>query len=173
MNDTDNQQERLLNLSWLAGLFEGEGNLSLVYGSGKRIMPRAGLINTDLSIIEEVSSILKKEGIGHYIQTRTNGCANNLNHATAKNISICGLERVSKFCALFRPFFRGHKKEVLDTVLEYCNYRLTQPKNSPYTGLELKWVEKTRWLNRKGPKESSETSRQANLKWLEDKVQAA
>jgi hypothetical protein len=173
MNDTNDQQERLLELAWLAGLFEGEGNLSLVQGSGRRIMPRAGLINTDFEIIEEVSRILKKYSIGHYIQTRVNGCANNPKHATAKVILVCGLERVSAFCSLLSDYFRGHKKRVLENVLEYCKYRLAQPKNSPYTGLESRWVNEVRFLNRKGPKESSETLRQANLEWLEDKVQTA
>jgi hypothetical protein len=172
MNDTDNQQERLLDLVWLAGLFEGEGNISLVQGSGKRIMPRAGLINTDFALIEEMSRIMKANGIGHYIQERKNGCANNPKHATAKVLLICGLERVVKFCNIMTPLFRGHKKQVLETVKSYCEYRLNQPKNSPYTGLEFEWVNKVRLMNRKGPKESSETLRQANLEWLEDKVQA-
>ena len=172
MNDTDNQQERLLDLVWLAGLFEGEGNISLVQGSGKRIMPRAGLINTYFALIEEMSRILKANGIGHYIQTRTNGCENNPNHATAKVLQICGLERVLKFCVLFHAYFKGHKKEVLEVISDYCMYRLEQPRNSPYTGKEFRWVERARFLNRKGPKESSETLRQADLKWLEDKVQA-
>jgi hypothetical protein len=173
MNDTDNQQVRLYDLYWLAGLFEGEGNISLVQGSGKRIMPRASIINTDFTLIEETSSILTRCGVGHYIQTRANGCSNNPNHATAKVISICGLERVRKFCRIMLPYFRGHKKEVLAVVLDYCEYRLSQPKNSPYTGLEIEWVKKARSLNAKGPKETSETLRQANLSWLEDKVQAA
>lgn len=173
MDETNNQQERLLDLVWLAGLFEGEGNISLVQGSGKRIMPRAGLINTDFVLIEEMSRIMTENGIGHYIQARINGCANNPNHATAKVLQICGLERVTKFCDLMIPLFKGHKKEVLQVVNDYCKYRLSQPKNSPYTGLEFKWVEKARFLNRKGPKESSETLRQTSLKWLEDKVQAA
>ncbi len=173
MNDTSNQQERLSDLSWVAGMWEGEGNISLVQGSKKRIMPRAHIINTDYYLIEEIARILKDNGVGHYITERKGGCSNNPRHSDAKVITIAGLGRVVLFCQLLEPFFRGEKKEVVKQVWKYCSYRLKLPRNAPYTKVELSWVKLLRGLNKKGPKESSETSRHTNLTWLEDKVQTA
>ena len=160
MIDTNNQQERLLNLSWLAGMWEGEGNISLVKASKGRIMPRATIINTDFVLIETCGQILKENNVGHYFQTRINGCANNPKHKTAKVLVVAGMKRVQTLLNTLRPFLRGHKREVAKLVIEYIDQRLTVGKYTPYSSIDLAFVEKVRTLNKKGPEESSETIRE-------------
>jgi hypothetical protein len=173
MNDTVNQQERLLNLAWLAGILEGEGNFSLVYGSGKRIMPRIGIINTDYVLIDTCCGILSENEIGHYVQERVGGCAGNPKHANAKNITIAGLQRVKKCLSILLPLLRAKKHGIAKLILEYIETRLARPKNAPYTPKDVEYVNRIRTLNQKGSIKSSETIRWTPGKHsVEDIVQA-
>jgi hypothetical protein len=174
MNDTNNQQERLLDQLWFAGFFEGEGNISLVQGGQKRILPRASLINTDFTLIENCSRILNENNIGHYVQLRKNGCANNPMHKDAKVILIAGHKRILAFINTFLPFFRGRKASVAKLVKEYGEYRLSVPRSTPYTHIDVEYTNRVRTLNKKGPNVSSETIRWTPGKRQdEDIVQAA
>ena len=159
-NDTSNQQERLVNLAWLAGLFEGEGSVSLVRGSGNRIMPRVHMINTDWELIEEWSSRWKELGVGNYVQLRK--VYNIEKHKPTKQVLICGVKRVNNFCRILLPYLRGHKKEVAALVLEYTDYRLALPRpkrGGTYVSRDIEYVTRVRALNKKGPQVSSETIR--------------
>ena len=165
MNDTDNQQERLMDLTWLAGIWEGEGNISLVMGSGNRIMPRASVVNTDFVLIEEIASALKRLNIGFYIQSRKGGGTNNPKHSDCKVITIAGVKRVNNFAKTLGPHMRGAKRNIAEKVVEYTEYRLGLPRNAQYTSKDLETVQTVRALNKKGPSESSETIRYP-LDWV-------
>lgn len=172
-NGTTNQQERLMNLAWLAGFFEGEGSVSLVQGSGNRIMPRVHIINSDWELMEEWSKCWKELGVGNYVQLRK--VYDPLKHKQTKQVLICGVKRVNNFCKLLRPFLRGHKLEVLKVVEEYTDYRLSLPNGAhgaKYGTLDYEYRDRVRALNKKGPLESSETTRQPSLVASEDIVQA-
>jgi hypothetical protein len=158
--DTSNQQERFLNLAWLAGLFEGEGSISLVKGSANRIMPRVHFINSDMQLVEEWANGWKNLGVGNYVQTRK--VYNPEKHKQTKQVLICGLKRVHNFINILLPYIRGHKKEVAQTVLDYLEYRLSLPnggKRQGYTSKDYDYLVKVRGLNQKGPGKSSETIR--------------
>lgn len=158
--DTYNQQERFLSLAWLAGLFEGEGSVSLVMGSGNRVMPRVHIINTDYALIEEWVSGWKTLGVGSYVQTRK--VYNPEKHKQTKQVIIAGVKRVQNFCQHILPFVKGRKKEVVAIVLEYCTYRLSlgHPKRGMgYSSKDFDYVNRVRALNKKGPEKSPETVR--------------
>ena len=170
--ETSNQQERLVSLAWLAGLYEGEGNFSLVQGSGSRLMPRIGLINTDESLIEAAHATLVELGIGHYIQTRRGGCDGNPKHKDAKVILVAGCRRVATLLNLLLPLIRGKKRAVAEIVKAYAEYRLSLPgRHSPYTTKDYEYVSAVRALNAKGTQVSSETVRCA-LEWFQKKIQS-
>ena len=159
MNETVNQQERLLDLAWIAGLWEGEGNFSLFRGSKNRIYAAATIVNGDFSLIEEVHNALVKLGVGHYINTRKLSLRNS-NHKDVKVLYVVGYKRVRSLLNVLRPFLRGHKRDVAAAVMEFVEYRMSIPKGIPYTAKEFELLEIVRALNKKGPKESSETIRQ-------------
>lgn len=177
MNDTNNQQERFSDLSWLAGIWEGEGTISLVKGSKSRITPRASVVNSDYEMIDEISRILTEHNIGHFIQKRLGGSSKNPKHKDMKHITIAGVKRVFNFTNLMIPFIRSRKKQVAMVVRDYTKYRLSFPdiNHARYSSLDLDFVKEVRALNQKGTSEglkiSSETTRQPVVQ-TEDIVQA-
>lgn len=170
MDDTSNQQERLSDLNWITGIWEGEGNFSIFRGSKNRIYACASVPNTDFVLIEEISSALSRLGIGHYINLRANS-QKNKNHADSKTIYVAGFKRVLKLLDAIQYRLRGEKRIVAQVVREFVERRLSLPRNAPYTSADLASIKLARSLNQKGPKESSETIRQAPLG--EDIVQVA
>lgn len=157
---TNNQQERLIDFAWLAGLWEGEGTFSIVSGSKKRLYPIATIINTDMSMIDEISRVLHKYNVGHLIVHRKGGCDNNPKHSDAKEIKLVGAKRVKTFLDLLLPQIRNKKKPIAALVLEYANRRILLGRNRRYNSIDFDYVSKVRKLNKKGPSESSETIRQ-------------
>jgi hypothetical protein len=174
-SELSNQQERLVNLAWFAGLVEGEGNISLVQGASHRIMPRFGIINTDYRLIDASCAVLTENNIGHYITLRKGGCDNNPKHRDAKVVTVAGHKRMAKLLPILIPYLRGKKREVAEVVKEYVEYRLGLPSGSQYTSKDVEYINRVRTLNKKGPQESSET-----IRWIpsrnglgKDIVQAA
>lgn len=168
-NDTTNQQERLLDLAWLAGFVEGEGCFTVAI-NGQRITPRIYIINTDLALIDRVSTIFKRENIGFYRQTRKGGCGGSSRWKTAYTVEIAGMKRVRHAILELLPYLFGNKKRVAETLLAYIERRLSLPNKPKATREDWEYVERIRTLNRKGPKESSETTRSTLCS--EDIVQA-
>lgn len=171
-NETTNQQERQLELAWLAGIWEGEGTFVLFYGSKNRITPRASVINTDFVLIDGIISLLKRNNIAHYVQTRRGGCDGDPRHKDAKVIVISGYKRIENFIKLILPHFRGKKRAVAEYVLGFVSRRLFLGPRARYTDADFEAVEAVRALNKKGPIESSETTRQPLSQTGEDIVQA-
>lgn len=157
-NDTINQQERLVSLAWLAGFLEGEGWIGF-HVHNNRITAAINLINTDFVLIERVSDILKSLNVGFYIQTRKNGCDGNLAHKTAKSLEVAGMKRVRSLLSYILPFMVARKKQVAEIMLEYVERRLSMPHKPKATAEDWEYVARIRALNKKGPLESSETTR--------------
>lgn len=172
LDDTNNQQERLVDVAWLAGFWEGEGTFSIVQGGKGRMFPRGSIINCDFKLIDKAVNILKENNVGHYVQLRMNGGTGNLKHSHAKIIYVYGAKRTQALISLLRPFLYGRKSEVADRVAEYITRRL-QVGKARYSQVDKKLVEEVRTLNRKGPQESSETIRQPLEMLREDIVQVA
>lgn len=152
MSDTSNQQERLLDCAWLAGLAEGEGNFSLVMGSKNRIFSKFNLINTDMELIEETCKAMHRLGVGHYVALRRGGCDNNPKHADAKVVVVVGYKRMATLIDALLPYMRGKKREVATLVREYISYRMSKSIRAAYTSVEFDYVSRVRALNKKGPK---------------------
>lgn len=168
MNDTINQQERLLDLAWLAGLWEGEGCFSLFRGSHNRIYAAASIVNTDYELIEEVHAALQRLNIGHYINERRQ---TNLKHKNSKTVYVVGFKRIEKFLNLLLPLMRGKKRQVVGIIQKFIARRLSVPQKEPYASADFEYINQVRALNQKGQRESSETIRQAAS--AEDIVQTA
>ena len=170
LDDTNNQQERLADVAWLAGIWEGEGSFSIVQGSKGRMFPRGSIVNCDFTLIDEMMRILKENNVGHYVQLRVHGTKHNPNHNHAKIIYVYGMRRTANLINLLMPFLKGKKRIVAAKVLEYITHRLVAGK-ARYAVYETALIEEVRMLNRKGPQESSETIRRPSLE--EDIVQVA
>lgn len=157
MNVTDNQQERLVDLAWIAGLWEADGCFSIFKGSKSRLYAASSFVNSDKKLIEAVHSSLKRLGVGHYISTRKLS-EKNSNHKDQQIIYVAGFKRAEKFIDLILPFLRGRKSEVAEVVKAFIVHRLSNYKGH-YTKEDFEFIEKVRKLNKKGPPKSSEAIR--------------
>lgn len=158
MDVTSNQQERLSDALWVAGLWEGEGNFSIFRGSRGRIYASASIPNTDFVLVEELHKALSRLGVGHYINTRKLS-QTNPRHSDSRVVYVVGFKRIQSLLDRIQQHLRGEKKIVAALVREFVERRLQAPKNAPYTQADFKAIELCRSLNKKGPKESSETIR--------------
>lgn len=134
----DNQQERLLENAWLAGLWEGDGSFSInkCANQGKFIQYQFNIqfVNTDVDLIMEVKNILKKNNIGYYEFGRLNPF--NGGKLLKYEIRIQGFKRCLNFLTLVLPYLRGVKKQRAVAIDKFIRYRLSLPKQQRYSEIE-------------------------------------
>jgi hypothetical protein len=155
----DNQQGRIINdLNWLGGVWESEGCFSLIrYCTNKRTQYniRSIITNTDERFMGEVEKILIEHKIPYYKLNREV-----LDHKTRVDITISGFKRNQRFLNFIEPFIRGSKKENIQVLKKYIEYRLSLPShNVPHGEIENQiWI-KLRQLNGNSKKFPSTTIR--------------
>lgn len=131
----DNQQ---VDIAWFAGLFDGEGCVSLgkiSYGKrdGQYYHPQAILTNTNVNLMNAAANVLRKAGLPFYIRTYASGRKNTKPLVT---IQIQGIFRCLRFYEWLLPYMVGKRQEA-ELMLEYLRSRLTQPgRKAPYTARE-------------------------------------
>jgi len=145
--ERDNQQVR--DIGWLAGIFDGEGCISLQRRTLKTrnnrtpnikqafdLIPDILLVNTNWVIIDEVDRLLKEFKVGHYIFSQKNYTGETRRPKWCVRIS--GWFRCKAFLVLVGPYLRGKYKEA-EVLHEYICSRLSHPqKCHPYTEDEVK-----------------------------------
>lgn len=140
-----NQQERFdLELSWLAGIIEGEGWVSLGFvKSLKRngtslptYVPNIGLVNTDLVIVEKCEEIFKKLGLKYRSQLRKAYTGSDgISRKEKKEISVATHENFKILANAIIPYMVGEKKNRAKKILEFIHMRSLKPRagiNSRY-----------------------------------------
>lgn len=140
----DNQQVRLLfNISWLVGLFEGEGCVGICnnYSNNYRVhTPRISITNSDPKIINACVHILKSLNLAFHIGKKTR----QKEQRVCWNVTIMGHKRVKRFLELVIPFMLGEKKKQAEIILEFTNSRINNISNSnkkAYIEKELEMLE--------------------------------
>jgi hypothetical protein len=136
-----NQQERFeLELSWLAGIIEGEGWVSLILyknhqkkgNSTPAFTPCIGVCNTDMIIIDKVKKMFEKLGIKYRYQKRDKGIGlDGISRKEIAEISVvskCNIRILSN--AIF-PYMIGEKKNRVKKVLEFLELRDSKPHSGP------------------------------------------
>lgn len=135
----DNQQEssRVKDLSWLGGIIDGEGTITIRYKRRRNqssiLQPVFTIVNTDFEIIDNIERILKEEKIPYWVskskQTK--------NWKPRKIVEISGIKRLSRFLPLMEEYLVGKKKEC-QIVKDWCLYRLG--KRPEYSDKDIKLV---------------------------------
>lgn len=135
----DNQQERFdLELAWLAGIIEGEGWVSLSFVSSLKrnksylptYAPNIGMVNTDLTIVDEVERIFKKLEIKYRIQLRKAHIGKDgISRKEKKEISIATHKSFSILANAIMPFMIGEKKNRAIKILEFIDLRSKKPRS--------------------------------------------
>lgn len=139
----DNQQE-MLKLSWLAGMVEGDGHLSVTISKSKLARtgfnPKAvvGVTNMDISVINEVDNIYRSLGVTAYIREIETPKGKPIS-----TISTSKMSGVKKVLDAIYPYLIGEKKARAEMILKFVNRRLEKK----YSYLDEEDIELLREMN--------------------------
>jgi len=136
----ENQQERLLDLAWLAGILEADGTFQMNRANLRKksalskkqywqIEPRILVVNTDVTMVSEIKRILRENNLAFYeiIREQTG-----IGHKLISQVSIVGLKRINRFIKCLLPYLKGAKKYLAQDILDFTNLRLERGKGSQY-----------------------------------------
>ena len=149
----DNQQVTDADLSWLAGLYEGDGSFGMNRRKRKgklstsvNVQPCISFTNCDRQLVEEVCEILTNAKLAFYVSY----------HKPRKRIRenwqvvISGCKRAIKLLPVMIPYLRAEKLEKATLLLEFCTSRLSSWHASPYSAREIEIFETLSSLNLRG-----------------------
>lgn len=138
-----NQQERFeLELSWLAGIIEGEGWISLLLyknnqkkgNSTPAFTPCIGMCNTDMIIVEKVKSMFQKLGIKYRYQKRYKGIGSDgVSRKELAEISVVSKCNIRILGNAILPYMIGEKKNRVELVMKFLDLRDSKPSSGPYS----------------------------------------
>lgn len=125
----DNPQIPIAEAAWLAGIWDGEGHISirrtiLQKNRKPQFSPRCGMTNTNTQIVNRVRQILDGLGITYYFGEKPpqeNHLPRSLKQCWV--VEIHTLPGALKLLAVIRPYLVG-KGFQADCVLEFCERRL-------------------------------------------------
>jgi len=144
----DNQQTKaLVDMGWLVGFLEGEGSFMLqkqIYKKQKATLrPRIVVCSTDFELTERVGRIFKELGVGNYFHRRRYS-----QKKDQMEIVITGIKRCKKLLDQIIPYMtESRRKRTAKTLLDFCDYRLSLPKRTPYGDTEFSLGQRMRDLN--------------------------
>lgn len=122
----DNQQLTQTDLAWLAGIWDGEGHISirrcLLGGKRPQYSPRVGVTNTNVQILSRVRQILDQLGVAYYFREKGEGGFEG-SHKQCWVVSVETLTNAHKLLATIRPYLIG-KGFQADCIIEFSERRL-------------------------------------------------
>ena len=125
-SEMDNPQVTQTDLAWLAGIWDGEGHISirrtLLRGKAPQYSPRLGMTNSNVQILSKARQILDALGVGYYFREKDDGGF----PGSSKQCWVIAIETMTnavRFIANIRPFLIG-KSFQADCILEYCERRM-------------------------------------------------
>lgn len=147
------------DLSWLAGIWDGEGSITMFShtetNGSKKICPTCCVINTDINIINEVQRILVGLGCNFVIHEHK---PLNKKHKLQWRITTRNMYYIKLFLEAISLHLRSEKKAKAEIVLRYVKQRMDKMKRFPNKGStpydETDWFLLTKIR-------SSETTREA------------
>lgn len=145
LSDTDNQQKRLTDVGWLAGILEGEGCFSLqrkINGTKLSLTPLVQITNTNLLIIDKAQRIVKDLGLACQVYVQKQRAAR-----ICYRVVVLGMKRVKRFLDVIDPFIEC-RREQLECLKAYVNLRLSKAPKAPLERDELELLNKLHVLNR-------------------------
>lgn len=142
----DNQQERPLPLSWVAGVAVGEGSFCFAVRrqNGKvHISPVFSLGMQDKESIDLVCETLEANDLPYCLLRQLK-----VNQSPTWQIQMIGVKRVEPTIRALLPWLTGTKRNAAMSLLEYIDSRKDGPGRGPITETQILIVEKNRKINR-------------------------
>lgn len=129
----DNGQETVneFEKGWLAGIIDGEGCIHIDVDPRGGSHPYLTVTNTNKLIIEKVSDIWQRLGIGCRIQTRANKHRNPI-----QDVQIIGFKRLKPALIAIMPYLVGKADEAL------LLYRFVESRLSRFSNNSPTWTRK-------------------------------
>lgn len=119
-----------LELAWLAGIWDGEGSITIFTHTEKngqrKIRPVVCVVNTNLEIIAEVARILDSLGTSFQVFERKNPKDS---HKDCVQLTTSNFEYIKVTIQAMLPYLIG-KKAQAQLVLRYVNKKLEQFKTN-------------------------------------------
>lgn len=145
-----NPQASLCDLSWLGGIIDGEGCLTLDKRGGKArkqqcVAPVATIVNTDEVLTDKVQEILRKNGVAFHVRVHPQKGE----WRRKIEIVVSGIKRVTRFLDLVRPYLVS-KAAKADLIRSFCESRLQS--FGEYSDDEKELCRKVWSLNGRGTK---------------------
>ncbi len=140
MAESGNQQERSVELAFIAGLAVADGCFYLSVENPRKqklVCPGFRLAMNDHESIEIAAAMLNELGLPFYISHTRN----------QKVIDVKGLKRIVRFTEALLPYLTGTKKRSAEIVLEYAAERGSKSPKEPYGEIEISCVERIRLNN--------------------------
>ena len=159
----DNQHTLDVDLSWLAGIVEGEGCITLERGGDRRksgnrfLIPTIVIANTNPILILAVRTVLDRIQVHYDIREKkwTNGWK------TTIRLRIINQANVGRFLECIRPFMRS-KTSQCDLVLSFIKLRKSNREMKIRNhGAEEAMVVEIRKLNQKGDRDCTPRTEQS------------
>lgn len=139
-----NQQARLCELSWLGGIIDGEGCITVDKKAQECVHPLITIVNTDKRITDKVIQIFTAYGVAFYVREHpAKG-----NWKAKIEIVVAGFKRVDRFLRVIRPYLVS-KAERADKILLLCEMRVNA-RRAPYTDAEKNLCRDVWKLNGRG-----------------------
>jgi len=127
MQDTD--------LAWLAGLWDGEGTITMFSHQEKngstKLCPTCVVVNTDIHIINKARALLEEldcKFVVHEYQPKVKG------YKVQWRITTRNMEYIRKFLTAVNPYLVGEKKAKGEILLSYVTQRIQKMKRIPSKG---------------------------------------
>lgn len=130
-----NQQATFCELSWLGGIIDGEGCITVVKGPpgryGHSANPIVTIANTGERMIQKIEEIFKRHGIAYYLTTHQP------KRGKCKTfVRVVGFKRVQRLLFLLLPYL-VEKAERAFLLMEFCAKRNGKTARDAYTDYEL------------------------------------
>lgn len=164
-----NQQATSIKLAWLAGIWDGEGTISIYYAKqNNAYVARLTLSNTSDEMINEIAKIFDSLDIKGHIWKATK--QRKASHKLEYHMTVNKLENVLRGTKAMLPYLIVKKAQAeliirfIESRMKYKpalerdgKGRITSVKTQGYTKEELSFYEQIRTLNLRGPQGASET----------------
>ena len=130
-------------LAYLAGIIDGEGNVSIVKRTTYYV-PVVAISNTNETLVLHLKSVLESIGVGFSLSYSDRG--QRTNSKPAWTFQIAGKSRVKKLLEMVYPYLVA-KRQQTDLVIKWCSKKERRRKLSE---LDFDMLADIRTLNQRG-----------------------
>jgi hypothetical protein len=140
LGTSETECDLTVNVDWLIGVWEAEGSFIISRNHRGHLIPKIELDSTNERIIRKVILTLKHLGLSWYVKDYDRG------KKPFTKITIQGHKRCKRFCRCLSWVTTRNQKRA-KVMLDFCNFRLGQPLNTPVCDIDYSYWNQMKQLN--------------------------